>query len=177
MSPKIFITGINEINKLEIAKDISKMLPEYKISKTFTTDKEYIYDNSKNMYYIDIDTISLSFKNNALLYISTTDDVSNGITIDDFYANDIFILGIEEFNMIPEKIFDNYDILVIWADTSKHEHFSNSEINETKYLIERLDNITNLYFLNECSIDISNVVARYINGDEYEKNRIIYENS
>ena len=122
MNLKTFIVCLYEDKALNVAKDIIKTNDELSIIPRFTTNTEYKNEVNENyVYYLDVNTVNLSYKNNALLYIKTDKYISSGITIDDFYNNDICYLTVEEFNSIPEVIFRKYDILVIWVDTKNHK--------------------------------------------------------
>ena len=111
MNLKTFIVCLYEDKALNVAKDIIKTNDELSIIPRFTTNTEYKNEVNENyVYYLDVNTVNLSYKNNALLYIKTDKYISSGITIDDFYNNDICYLTVEEFNSIPEVIFRKYDI-------------------------------------------------------------------
>ena len=131
MNLKTFIVCLYEDKALNVAKDIIKTNDELSIIPRFTTNTEYKNEVNENyVYYLDVNTVNLSYKNNALLYIKTDKYISSGITIDDFYNNDICYLTVEEFNSIPEVIFRKYDILVIWVDTKNHKTISNADLHQ-----------------------------------------------
>ena len=134
MNLKTFIVCLDKNKALDIAKNIIKVNDELSIIPRFTTNIEYKGEVNENyIYYLDVNTVNLSYKNNALLYIKTNNYISDGITIDDFYNNDICVLTIEEFNSIPEIVFKKYDILVIWVDTKNHKGISNADLIEINY--------------------------------------------
>lgn len=176
MNIKYFIVCLDKEKSLNIAKQIITKDDNLSIAPMFTTDKEKDLANENYEEYINVNSINLAYKNNSLLFIKTNKYISSGITVDDFYNNDICIMNIEEFNLIPEKIFNKYDILIIWIDTKKHASLSNSDLIEIKYFNSFLENNTYLYFLdNENNID--DIILEYIHGDEDKQKYLLEENS
>ncbi len=177
MNLKTFIVCLDKEKALNVAKDIVRINDELSIIPRFTTNMEYKDEVNENyIYYLDVNTVNLSYKNNALLYIKTNKYISSGITIDDFYNNDICYLTIEEFNSIPEIIFKKYDILVVWIDTKTHKAISNSDLIEINYFNTFITTINYLYFL-ENETDIHNTILEYIFGDEGKRNYLLEENN
>lgn len=177
MNLKTFIVCLDKEKALNVAKDIVRINDELSIIPRFTTDTEYKDEVNENyIYYLDVNTVNLSYKNNALLYIKTNKYISSGITIDDFYNNDICYLTVEEFNSIPEIIFKKYDILVVWIDTKTHKAISNSDLIEINYFNTFITTINYLYFL-ENETDIHNTILEYIFGDEEKRNYLLEENN
>ena len=177
MNLKTFIVCLDKDKALNVAKDIIKVNDELSIIPRFTTNQE-IKDkaNDHYIYYLDVNTINLSYKNNALLYIKTNNYISNGITIDDFYNNDICYLTIEEFNLIPEVIFKKYDILIIWIDTKNNKAISNSDMIEINYFNSFITSSNYLYFL-ENETDIHKTILEYISGDDEIRKHLLEENN
>ena len=174
---KTFIVCLYEDKALNVAKDIIKTNDELSIIPRFTTNTEYKNEVNENyVYYLDVNTVNLSYKNNALLYIKTDKYISSGITIDDFYNNDICYLTVEEFNSIPEVIFRKYDILVIWVDTKNHKTISNADLIEINYFSTFITSINYLYFL-ENETNIHTVILDYIFGDEEKRKYLLEENN
>ena len=177
MNLKTFIVCLDKEKALNVAKDIVKSNDELSIAPQFTTNVEYKDEANENyVSYLDVNTVNLSYKNNALLYIKTDKYISTGITIDDFYNNDICYLSVEEFNSIPEIIFKKYDILVVWVDTKNHKTISNSDLIEINYFNTFITTINYLYFL-ETEIDIHNIIIEYIFGDEEHRKYLLEENN
>lgn len=165
---KIIIIGINKINKIDIAKYIIEHNDELSIVPSFTSDEYYKNKISEDyIYYLNPNTIDLSYKNNAFLFIETKDYISKGITCDDFYNNDILCLSLENFNNIIDKELETNENIIIWVDTKFHgsENITN-EINETKYVLQRLENYNYMYFLDESNELINEVIYKYINSNE-----------
>ena len=180
MNQKIFIVCLDKSKALNIAKKIVYKDDNYTIAPMFTTNKEY--DNEDNEVnenyetYLDVHTANLAYKNNSLLFIKTIQYVSSGITIDDFYNNDICIMDINEYNLIAENIFNKYNIITIWVDSKNHEILSNSDMIEINYFYNYLNNIDYLYFLDNEN-DIEDTIIEYIKGDEECRRLILEENS
>ena len=110
MELKTFIVCLNKDIALNIAKEVIQLDDNLSIAPEFTTSINYkneITDTYK--CYLDISTANLAYKNNSLLYIKTYDYISSGITIDDFYNNDICFMDIKEFNLISENVFNKYN--------------------------------------------------------------------
>jgi hypothetical protein len=177
MNLKTFIVCLDKEKALDTAKNIIKVNDELSIIPRFTTDSEYKNEINENyIYYLDVNTVNLSYKNNALLYIKTNKYISDGITIDDFYNNDICYLTVEEFNLIPEIIFKKYDTLIVWIDTKNHKTISNSDLIEINYFNSFITTTNYLYFL-ENEIDIHNIILEYIFGDEEKRKYLLEENN
>lgn len=175
---KIFITGDSFIDKLEIAKKIIEKNDDLSISPMFTNDltrKSIIGDDY--MYYMDNTDIDLSYKNNAFLYVKTNNCITTGVTLDNFYNNDIFPIGIYDFNNIADCILYAYDGLVIWVDTKRPHNIVEEDVQGVSHLIERASELTTLYFLDEDPDHIADVVLKYINGTIEERQEIVEENS
>ena len=177
MNLKTFIVCLDKEKALNVAKDIVKINDELSIIPRFTTNTEYKDEVNENyIYYLDVNTVNLSYKNNALLYIKTNKYISSGITIDDFYNNDVCYLTVEEFNSIPEIIFKKYDILVVWIDTKNHKTISNSDLIEINYFNTFITTINYLYFLED-EKNIHNTILDYILGDEEKRKYLLEENN
>lgn len=177
---KIIITGAKHINKMDLAKIIISKDDDLSIGSTFSSKSELKDMLSENyVSFMNNDEINLCLKNNVLLYIMTdNNNVSTGVTLDSFYNNDIFVMNIEEFNSIPENTLSKHDIIVIWLDTKFKDVNVNieSDIAETKYLLERLDYTNYMYFLDEDYNDVSNTIIEYINADDERKEELMQEN-
>lgn len=177
MNLKTFIVCLDKDKALNVAKDIIKVNDELSIIPRFTTDTEYQNEINENyIYYLDVNTVNLSYKNNALLYIKTNKYISSGITIDDFYNNDICYLTVEEFNSIPEVIFKKYDTLIVWVDIKNSKTISNSDMIEINYFSSFITTTNYLYFLED-EKDIHNTILEYIFGDEEKRKYLLEENN
>lgn len=174
---KIIITGTSSINKIELGKKIISKDDELSITPVFTSDELYKGKCSdKYIYYLDPNIINLSYKNNAFLYISTEDYITSGITIDDFYNNDIVCISTKNFNKIIDSIFTNNECLIVWVDSKYHKNINlKEELVETKYLEENLAKLNYLYFIDEDFGKISEVIIDYITSDENRKKELLEE--
>lgn len=175
---KILIVCIDKDLALSISKKIIEINDNLSIMPSFSTDTTYLNSSlSENyIYYLDHRKVNLSYKNNVLLYILTKAYISYGITMDDFYNNDIGYLTIEEYNNIPDVIFNENNILTIWIDQKNRKHHDITLNIEIKYFNERFSKVLNMYFL-ETDHNIAEIINKYINASEEEKLNIIKENS
>ena len=166
--PKIIIISLNHIDKYDLARNIIKIDDNFSIAKMFSTSEEEGYD------YMDKDTLILSYKNNALFYVHSTDDKSTGITMDEYYNNNIILMNIEDFNILPENVLVNHNILIVWVDSecSKSSDIKN-DMNEINILLKSIDSYNYLYFYKEPTSKIANIILKYIYSDEMTKNEII----
>lgn len=143
MNKKIFIvtTDSDTVIGYELASYISNKY-DINIADNFSSD------NSGNIQY-DIEDIILSFKNNALLYCYVKDDITYGITIDEFYNKDIFCIPLEGFINIADNKLNNS--IIIWIDSkySNTDQLSNANCMES--LLE--DKKECLYFNHKEDID------------------------
>lgn len=187
MNDKIIIVGISDIDKLEIAKELVRRDDNLSIASHFTTDNEIIEQygdnaesiiNDKYIQYIKNDIINLAYKNNSLLYVITNGYISEGITTDEYYNSDIIYVDILQFNQIPDRFFNSKysKNIIVWVDTRNHRHISQSELIEIRYLQERLDAMSYLYFLDESIDKICTTILEYLEADEDKRKQIIEEN-
>ena len=122
--------------------------------------------------------VDLAFKNNVILYINTEINISHGITLDNFYNNDIFVMSIEDFNNISEHNIFKQDLLIVWVDTKHYDNLDDrkKDLIETKYLEERIETIPYLYFLDTNVKEIVTIINNYLEGDDTQKQKICQEN-
>lgn len=184
MNRKVFITGPNTIDKLAIAKLLVEKDDDLSIADRFTNNDSYINsENDEYIYYLSTQEIDLSYKNNAMLFVNTNNYISTGITLDSYYNNDICVMSLCEFNNISDVIFKSElnDIVLIWIDSDViKSNFDKSDINESQFLQERLDydsNIKYMYFFNEDSDVITDIILEYLDGDEVKRNELLEENN
>jgi hypothetical protein len=180
MELKIVFIGANCIDKFKYANELLHINDNLSLTETFTTDINYInVENQNNIYYITPEEVNLAFKNNVIFYIATKDFVSHGVMIDAFYSNDIFVIDTKDFNNISDHVLLDKNILIVWLDTKFHENKleKKTEILESKYLINRLENMKYLYFLDETPSDVANVINEYLYATEERQNEILEENS
>lgn len=168
---KIFIIGHKNIDTLNIGLKIQSKDDSITVSPRFTTNSDEV---TEYKYFLDKETVNISYKNNAIITITTDDNESNGIIYDDYYNNDIFCMNLNEFNIIPDKLFEETpekDILVVWVDSSTN--VSKSDINEVNYLEDRISNLNYMYFCNEDPDIISDIVIKYFYSDQFEREEIL----
>lgn len=184
MNDKIILVGISDIDKLEIAKELIRRNDSLSIAQHFTSDESLFTDNisdeqiSENyIQYLSNDIINLSYKNNSLLYVIMKGYICEGITTDEYYNSDIIYLDIEQFNQIPDRFFNSkHKNIIVWLDTKNHKQLSQSELIEIRYLQERLDVLSYLYFLDDNVDNICSVILEYLEASDEERKRIINDN-
>lgn len=173
---KIFIVCLNKETSLSISKNIIVNNDDLSIMPIFSTDPSYENEINENyIYYLDVNTVNLSYKNNSLLYVMTSNYISYGITLDDFYNNDIAFMNIEEYNNIPDVIFDKYNVLTLWIDSKKHTYLDHKMNIELKYFNERIKNYDYMYFMDNDE-NIHSVINNYINANEEDRLNLLKEN-
>lgn len=173
---KIFIVCLNKETSLSISKNIIANNDDLSIMPIFSTDPLYENEINENyIYYLDVNTVNLSYKNNSLLYVMTSNYISYGITLDDFYNNDIAFMNIEEYNNIPDVIFDKYNVLTLWIDSKKHTYLDHKMNIELKYFNERIKNYDYMYFMDNDE-NIHSVINNYINANEEDRLNLLKEN-
>lgn len=173
---KIFIVCLNKDISLKISKDILKEDDDLTIIPIFSTDQSFKDEINENyIYYLSSNIVNLSYKNNSLLYILTNNYISYGITLDDFYNNDIAFMNIEEYNNIPDVIFNKHNILTIWIDSKKHQSINNKINIELKYFNERIKNVDYMYFMED-DTNIYDTIIEYVEGDENKRLELLKEN-
>ena len=165
MQNKVFIVYHNFQPIKELIEYINEITSDISIAKKFTTVNEF---NDGSHYYLNQKEVGLALKNNSLLYVLTDDYVSTGITVDDFYNCDIFILTYKEYNAIADIIFAKYPILTVWVDsTNNDKNMFNSDLYyEIQYLEKRLETVEHEYYLNDPIEEIANKIIKYLNKNE-----------
>ena len=165
MDKKIFIIFHNKELIDNVIESIFEISEDVNISKKFTTDKDA---NEPGFYYLNQEEVNLALKNNSLLSVVTTEYISEGITIDDLYNNDLFFMSYKEYNMINDKIFNNNNILTIWIDSkyNKPENYTKREFYyEIECLEQRLENINYEYFMDDEPQEIASFIINSLNND------------
>lgn len=178
---KILLVGANEDAKQQIIDSLMSYDDDMQFGRKFTNHQDYKGLCDEYIYYLDTQTINLSYKNNALIYVITNEDISVGLTSDEFINNNLFSLSMEEFNSIPEYILINEkDILVVWVDMSNTSILNiNKEMKETTYFENTVESLKlpMLYFYNENPIHISNEIHMYVCTDDEDVRKNIIRNN
>lgn len=172
MTTKIIITGLDLVDKKEVAMKIIEINDDFSLAPTFATrdNDEVQYD-----YMMDIETVHLSYKNNSLLYVRSEDDLSYGVTTDDYYNSNVCCLHLKDFNMISERMFGD-DIVVAWIDTKKKQKSTlRSDMIEASNMETRMEVMPVLYFLDESVDYIAEVLIKYAMETSEEKRQKILE--
>lgn len=174
---KIFIitTNKNDLDKAyKIANYISSKY-DLDIAQTYTStlDIDVCKENPNYFTYFDVNDMVIAYKNNAMLYCLSESEKSIGISLDDYYNNDIFCMSVEAFNNISESLLLN--MLVIWID-SKASYSEINIMNNVKILMNTLDSIKYMYFIEDYKV-IKRIVCEYIEATPARQLELLDENS
>lgn len=172
---KIIIIGIEDLDVYEYVMQMLEKNNELVAAKKFTTDIEE-YNEGKYPIYLDLMNLNLAYKNNALLYVTTENNISHGVTIDEYYASDIIDMSIKEFNLVADYTFGE-NIIICWLDKSKVHDYTKLNLNEIRILENRLQELNYLYFLNTTPDEFANIVNKYLNANDDEKKNLLEEYS
>ena len=165
---KFLIVGENSIDKKEIVNMLLSNEGMFKIAKYFSTNEE----ESKQdfYYYLSNQELHICYKNHAILFVKTTLCDSVGITLEEFYENNVIFMNTEDFNNISNRVFlSNNELIIVWLDTKNHDtNQIKKEIKESSYLQEKIDtdNLKYLYFLDKPTIEIMDVICEYLKKPE-----------
>lgn len=178
---KIFIVS-DRVDKQEFANALMAIDSNLDSSKMFISDLNSnieTFEEEAYLYEKPIDEICLDYKNNALLFVSTIEDVVTvGITIDEYYNKDIFCISLSDFLNIPYNNIKGDDILIVWIDmmhkdANKHSIADSLLFEQTLYTL----NMPYLYFNSESKEDVANIIIKYLNADNLERLTILDENN
>ena len=172
-SLKIIIVGPECIDKKNIIDYLIQCNSDLSIIPHCTNLQEFKNNYNKYTYFLDINSLYLAYKNNSLMTIVTNNNISDAVTIDDFYNNDVVYVTCLQFNMISEAFLNSNNILIIWLDTKYTNNISESEINEIKYIQDNINKYKYLYFLDTDYIEICKVILKYIDSDDDIRNEIL----
>ena len=174
---KIFIVTTDSKDMSTAYKIASYISSKYDldIAKTFTSSLEIDVCKETPEYYtfFDVNDMVIAYKNNAMLYCLSEAEKSIGISLDDYYNNDIFCMSVEAFNNISESLLMN--ILVVWID-SKSSNVDVNTTNNVKILMNTLDSIKYMYFIEDYKI-IKRVLCSYLDATPTKQLEILEENS
>lgn len=165
MNNKVFIIYHNEKLIKDIINYINKVNNDVLIAKKFISSNDF---GDSSHYFLNQKEVGLALKNNSLLYVLTDEYISSGITIDDFYNCDIFLLSYKEYNAIADIIFTKYPVLSVWVDskTSDKAMFDSDFYYEIQYLEKRLETVLNEYYLDDDPSVIGDAILNYLNKDK-----------
>ena len=169
---KIIIAGSQNTDKHAIARELQSINDDLTIAPIFNTRMEFKGKTSEFYYYMPTEEVELSYKNNAFMWIRTSDNESCGVTMPDMYSSNIFVMSFADFNNMSNPVFNEFimDGLIVFLDTKNGN--SQDDINESKFACERIFSSPYLYFLDEDTDYIVNTIINYINGDEKERREI-----
>lgn len=174
---KIFILTTNT-KDIDVAYNLATYISskyDLDIAQTFTSSLELdiCQHNPTYFRFFDVNDMVIAYKNNAMLYCLSESEKSIGISMDEYYNTDIFCMSVEAFNNISESLLVN--ILVIWID-SKANVTDENQINNTKILMNTLDSIKYMYFIEDFKT-IRKIICEYLDATPTKQLEILEENS
>lgn len=162
MSNKIFIIYHDDSTIIDLVNKIFEQSNEINISDKFTTNEKDVKNGIPySYYYLNTLEVNKAIKNNYILYVLTDNYISTGITIDNFYNNDIFIMNYKEYNAISDVVFNKHNILTIWIDSKDNKY--PGIFNDIIFIENRLEHVNYEYFLNNENDEIIKVILNYLN--------------
>lgn len=165
----IITTKKDDILKYQLCRELFNKY-EMEVGIPFSTIEEPGYQ------YIEFQEVQRAYKNNALFCCSTNkDNVTIGMTMDEYYNKDIFCISIPELLNISDEKFSN--ILIIWLDNIKDDSIQYEDINKVNRLVDFLEHNDYLYFYNNGIDEILEVFDKYINSSFEDRKKILEENS
>lgn len=175
---KIFLVANNyNIDNIHLIADKISQLFGLTIAPTCISTLDAVNSESliTKKYFKELDNqvFFLAFKNNAMLYSLVNNNYNIGITMEDFYNNDIFCLSLDALENVPESRLINS--LIIWVDIPT-QNITKQDISSANIILEIIENTPYLYFYENVEKIIS-VVSGYLQGDDETKQHILEENS
>jgi uridine kinase len=188
---KLILTGIHCTNKSLFAKYlINNFGNKFKFGKCISSDDRYKANNKYN--YFSEKEIDLAFKNKLFTFIYKTDDnFYQGLFTETFENNNLFCLNIEQVLLMPEYLFNKYDITIVWLDNGKltrkkifddnHEtyNFEEREYYDLRFIdtfIKYCNQKQVLYFYSEPELTIiSKIIAYWCEKDPKKKRKFLEE--
>lgn len=174
-SNKIIIVGDSNSKITDVIGVLTSYDEDILVAYQFTTDIAYKDIKMYWRYYMDNEDLKLSYKNNALLCVSTDDDqISTGITKIDFENSDVCFMNYKMFNNIAPRYIQG--VTVVWIDSNANKKTSH-ELLQCKEFMKAIKNYKVLYFTKEEDFqDIGSTLYRYMTTDsDGEKEKILKE--
>lgn len=124
---------------------------------------------------LDFTEVVVAYKNNAIFScITGTDNITTGITMDEYYNSNVIYLSVAELMNVPDHKLTN--CLIVWIDSDKWS-CSLEDISIATNMEKIIHNCDYLYFLkNELDVAVK-TICRYIDSDMEERQNILQENS
>lgn len=144
------------------------------IANQFTTDINLKDIPSKEWkYFMSNNDLFLSFKNNALLSISTDDnEISSGVTKEEAYAANIIPMSYSMLTMASPRILNG--MTLCWIDSTKKR--SKNMSKDTMEIMKTYKKMPLLYFTDDDNSEyIANMLYKYLNSDNIDREKLIEE--
>ena len=148
-----------------------KLCPAFSNIPSLMNEFAHVDECGMITYYLEYDTIKLSLKNNALLFInSNSDNILTGMTYEDFYNSEVMVLSYHDYNLLPNKFFKKNKTLTIWLDNYNHKKLNYNEVIEVDCFATRLNAendkyIKYMYFLGKSNEEIADIIFEYIDEE------------
>lgn len=173
MSVKVIIIGGENIDKYAVAKKLQSLNDDLTIAPTFSSDITLQGKITENfIYYMSDKEVETSYKNNALMWVNSTDTISIGVTKPDMYSSDIFVMTYTDFNNISNPILNEFideDGIICFLDSKVN---TKKDKTDSSMACERIFELPYLYFLDEDVEYIVKMILEYACGDDIEKEQI-----
>ena len=131
--------------------------------------------NENSNLNLDFQEVVMAYKNNAIFScITNIDNLTTGITMDEYYNSNVIYLSVAELMNVPDHKLTN--CLIVWIDSDKWS-CSSEDITIATNMEKIIHNCEYLYFLkNELDVAVK-TICRYIDSDIEERQNILEENS
>lgn len=168
---KIILVDTNStlISVRQVSDDLNRLC-DLRIAERFNSGlDEYSKLN------LDFQEVVMAYKNNAIFScITNIDNLTTGITMDEYYNSNVIYLSVAELMNVPDHKLTN--CLIVWIDSDKYS-CSSEDISIATNMEKIIHNCEYLYFLkNELDVVVK-TICRYIDSDKEERQNILEENS
>ena len=168
---KIILVDTNStlISVRQVSDDLNRLC-DLRIAERFNSGLD-IYSKLN----LDFQEVVMAYKNNAIFScITSTDNLTTGITMDEYYNSNVIYLSVAELMNVPDHKLTN--CLIVWIDSDKWS-CSLEDISIATNMEKIIHNCDYLYFLkNELDVAVK-TICRYIDSDKEERQNILEENS
>ena len=124
---------------------------------------------------LDFKEVVVAYKNNAIFScITDINNVTTGITMDEYYNSNVIYLSVAELMNVPDHKLTN--CIIVWIDSDKLS-CSTEDISIATNMEKIIHSCEYLYFLKNELDKVITIICRYIDGDIEERQNILEENS
>lgn len=124
---------------------------------------------------LEFQEVVMAYKNNAIFScITDANNSTTGITMDEYYNNNVIYLSVAELMNVPDHKLTN--CLLVWIDSDKCSCVS-EDITIATNMESIIHNCDYLYFLRS-ELDLAvETICKYLDSDTEERQIILEENS